>query len=398
MTAQVIQLPSRRPEPKPRPFGCVRPRGRNLYVHFKYHGRTVEKSTGLLDTTANREKARRFLDRIAQAIEAGEFRFAEVFPGASEEEKAVFDRLEGRQRRTEPKDVTFAGYLRAWIPQTLDTDPSPTKRRDFTQVIESRLQGRFGALNFAEINGVELVRFAQELRAEELSTSRIRNILGPLRIIWEDACVEYGWQLADPFSHLRRRNHGGRLIPRRKRNPPEVFRWDEWRKVRDALDDWHRPIAELMVHTGMIATELSRITKDDVRGRKLPVHGTKTEYRERELPITRAVRRLFEELSDRSKRDHIVTRPDGRPLCPVRFRNVPWSKAHQAAEVPYRRPYALRHTFACWSLAVGVHPNRLVALMGHGSKQMVYEVYGKYAEGLEADEEAIREYLGEDFQ
>jgi integrase len=35
--------------------------------------------------------------------------------------------------------------------------------------------------------------------------------------------------------------------------------------------------------------------------------------------------------------------------------------------------------------------------MGHASKQMVYEVYGNYVEGLEEDGEKIFEYFGKDF-
>ena len=35
--------------------------------------------------------------------------------------------------------------------------------------------------------------------------------------------------------------------------------------------------------------------------------------------------------------------------------------------------------------------------MGHASKQMVYEVYGNYVEGLEEDGERIFDYVGRDF-
>jgi len=35
--------------------------------------------------------------------------------------------------------------------------------------------------------------------------------------------------------------------------------------------------------------------------------------------------------------------------------------------------------------------------MGHASKQMVFEVYGNYMEGLEEDAENIFEYFGQDF-
>jgi integrase len=46
---------------------------------------------------------------------------------------------------------------------------------------------------------------------------------------------------------------------------------------------------------------------------------------------------------------------------------------------------------------MGMSMDRLVKLMGHGSKQMVYEVYGKYVEGLEADAEEILAFFGPDF-
>ena len=67
------------------------------------------------------------------------------------------------------------------------------------------------------------------------------------------------------------------------------------------------------------------------------------------------------------------------------------------ADVDYRTTYITRHTFAAWALAVGMNPDRLVALMGHNSKQMIYEVYGKYVKGLEKDAGRILEYLGRDF-
>jgi integrase len=57
----------------------------------------------------------------------------------------------------------------------------------------------------------------------------------------------------------------------------------------------------------------------------------------------------------------------------------------------------LRHTFAAWSLTLGIDMNKLVRLMGHGSKKMVHEVCGDYIEGLEEDAWKILEYFGRDF-
>lgn len=72
-------------------------------------------------------------------------------------------------------------------------------------------------------------------------------------------------------------------------------------------------------------------------------------------------------------------------------------KAVAAAGVRTRVPYATRHTFAAWSLIIDIDPLRLHKLMGHGSKKMVYEVYGAYVERLEEDREAIRAFFGDDF-
>jgi integrase len=39
----------------------------------------------------------------------------------------------------------------------------------------------------------------------------------------------------------------------------------------------------------------------------------------------------------------------------------------------------------------------MVNLMGHASKQMVYQNYGEYVEGLEDDVEEILRYFGRDY-
>jgi integrase len=87
----------------------------------------------------------------------------------------------------------------------------------------------------------------------------------------------------------------------------------------------------------------------------------------------------------------------GKTFSAELFYRRAWVKAVKKAGILHRKPYATRHTFAAWALAIGIDPNRLVALMGHASKQMIYEVYGKYTDGLEKDRQAIQQYFGNDF-
>jgi integrase len=87
---------------------------------------------------------------------------------------------------------------------------------------------------------------------------------------------------------------------------------------------------------------------------------------------------------------------DGARFNSSRFCKI-WKKGVDTAGITYVTSYSARHSFAAWSLLVGINPLRLVKLMGHASKQMIYEVYGNYVEGLEEDGERIFEYFGNDF-
>ncbi|QXM09166.1 hypothetical protein [Geomonas subterranea] len=89
---------------------------------------------------------------------------------------------------------------------------------------------------------------------------------------------------------------------------------------------------------------------------------------------------------------------NGMTFTAERFQRRVWVKALKQAVVQYRKPYTARHTFAAWALAIRTDQNRLVNLMGHASKQMIYEVYGRYVEGLEQDRLRILSYFGRDFK
>jgi hypothetical protein len=113
--------------------------------------------------------------------------------------------------------------------------------------------------------------------------------------------------------------------------------------------------------------------------------------------VTKSVKNLVDKFVSRSVGDHMVTLENGEFFNDNIFRKR-WIRALKKAQVDYRKPYATRHTYAAWALVLDVKPYRLVALMGHGSKKMVYETYGKYRDGLEADAGAIRAYFGKDFK
>jgi integrase len=385
-----------------------KPGSKKLYVDFRYNGVRIVKSTGLDDTPENEIKVQKWVDNQKEKIANGTFIFAKAFPGASTKEKAFHSRLEGWDYKLEPKDVLFADYVETWRQRFLANCRSAGKQRDFEQVITYWLQPHFGKKTFFQISGVAIKEFIQKLvwktgekKGQPLSASRMRNILIPLRAIWEDACEEHRWNLPDPFAHVKKH------LPKRSKKHPEVFRFDEWIKVIENFDPYYRPVAETMIMTGMIGSEIAGLRKKDIRDEHIVIQNSivrkheksdlKNDYRKRSLKITDALRHRLNQALSRSIGDYVFTMKSGRTFDVDSFRKNPWTSAFKRSGIPYKVPYATRHSFAAWALTLRMDPNKLVSLMGHSSKKMVYDVYGNYVKGLEEDAGKILGYFGRDF-
>lgn len=388
----------------------ARKRGsRKLYLDFFYHGVRIERSTGLDDTSKNRIKAQAMLDRILEMKSEGTLEFARLFPGASEEEKEFHTMLEKGEYAPTPKGVTFGGYVKRWYASIWVHYPEATKQKDFKSVIDYWLIPYFGEKSFFHITQVELQRFVATLKhrkgpkkGEPLSRATTVNILQIFRTVWNDAVVEHRWMLFDPLTGIKKH------LPRKVKKKVEVFRFHEWEALIDAMEPYYRPVAKLMVLTGLMASEIAALKPAHVRDGNLYVEQSivrgrekdelKNSYRERAIPITGAINEILEHAKETATGDYLFTMENGRNFTAELFQRRVWVPAMEKAGIPYRKPYSTRHTFAAWALTIRTDQNRLVDLMGHASKQMIYEVYGKYVKGLEEDRLAIFRYFGRDFK
>ncbi|CAH2032317.1 Arm DNA-binding domain-containing protein [Trichlorobacter ammonificans] len=389
-------------------FGRVKRRKDSckLYIDFYYFGHRIIRSTELDDTPANEQKVRDFLNRIGDRVEKGTFKFAEAFPGASRKEKAFFTKLEGREYRPEPHNVLFGDYVKEWMKTIFPTFGSPTKHRDYQEAIR-RMLPHFKNLTFHQITGQELYKFTETLKwktgpnkGKPLSRARKVNILIPFRAIWNDACDHYRWVIKNPCDGIHKK------LPKTEKKERLALRFRDWQLFLESLEEHYRPIAELMILTGMIVSEMAALTKDSIQGDYLKLTSSyvlkneksslKTAFRKRDIYITDAIRKRLDILVARATTPYLVTSARGSRLHSTDFAKV-WKKAVDKAGIAPMTSYTARHTFAAWALTIGVNPLRLVKLMGHASKQMVYEVYGNYVEGLEEDAVAILDYFGRDF-
>jgi len=262
-------------------------------------------------------------------------------------------------------------------------------------------------MNFHQLTGQELFRFTETLKCrigpnkgKPVSRARKINLLIPMRAIWNDACDQHRWVIKSPFDNLHKK------LPKTEKKEHTVIRFPDWLAFLDNLEEYYKPIAELMILTGMIPSELSALRAEDITGEYINLNKSfilgeektsmKTAFRKRKIFITEAIRQRLDTLLARAKTSYLVKNISGTRLNSNDFGKA-WKKAVKKAGIPPVTSYSARHSFAAWSLIIGVNPLRLVNLMGHASKQMVFEVYGNYVEGLEEDAENIFNYFGEDF-
>src|SRR5919204_6000764 len=76
---------------------------------------------------------------------------------------------------------------------------------------------------------------------------------------------------------------------------------------------------------------------------------------------------------------------DGRPVSWVYFWREVWKPALEAAGLPYRTPYNLRHSYALHSLQAGVPIATLARQMGHQDINRIYSVYRGWVTEVGAD-------------
>jgi len=76
----------------------------------------------------------------------------------------------------------------------------------------------------------------------------MQNIVIPLRLIFRDACIEYGWtELGNPFM--------GQKFPRGGKFRVMPFNQHEWKLVMEHMLPWYRPYFEFAVQTGLRPSE-----------------------------------------------------------------------------------------------------------------------------------------------
>jgi integrase len=200
-----------------------------------------------------------------------------------------------------------------------------------------------------------------------------KHILETLRQVF-NAGVEWGYLSRSPAKP------GAFKSPSEKRVRPirPFASWEEVERVAKAAGHYG-PLIRFVCATGLrTPSEWIDLTWRDVnvQERLLTVNGTKTDNAARTIPLTR---RALDALAEMPKElGPIFKGKRGGRIDYRGFARWAWTDALAAADVEYRTPYEMRHTFATLALEAGAHIEDVSRVLGHANIDITRRYYAKW--------------------
>lgn len=130
------------------------------------------------------------------------------------------------------------------------------------------------------------------------------------------------------------------------------------------------------------------------RGRQ---KGPKTRAGQRRITLLPPARAVLRRLKRGESSDPVFTNPmTGRYWHEAKALARAFRRACRDANVRYRYPYQLRHTFATWALSSGENPLWIARQMGHKDATIIHRHYAKWMKGLDptAGSKMVKAVLG----
>ena len=152
----------------------------------------------------------------------------------------------------------------------------------------------------------------------------------------------------------------------------------------------------LAFETGARTGELLALTWADYDGEALSiskaiVRGEETDTKTHQNRRVLLTRRAIDALRDHTTRfkDSFIFLHKGAHFTSAYELNKEWKAALGEANIPYRRAYTCRHTYASLGLTAGAKPVCMAKQLGH-SLNIFFDTYAKYMESQD-DQRELRE-------
>ncbi len=377
----------------------VRKRTNCLIIDFYYHGIRCREQTKLKDTTQNRKRLEKVLERLEAAMSSGEFRYEQFFPGSQNiqrfsvqpEHKNPFPAKADEQALPMSSCPLFRDFAETWFAER-EVEWRNSYRKSMRADIDKVLVPHFGDRAVDQITKADILSFRAKLskvtargKTTTLSTRRINKIFEPLRQILNEA--------ADRFN-FRTVFQGVKALKNRKTDI-RPFNLDEVSLILKTIRPDYRPYYTVRFFTGMRTAEVDGLKwkyvdfeRRLILVRETIVNGeeeyTKNDGSQREIRMTQLVYDALklQEQTTRHLSPYVFCNSTGKPLDHKNVTNRVWYPLLRHLGLELRRPYHCRHTAATLWLAAGENPEWIARQMGHTTTEMLFRVYSRFVPNL----------------
>ncbi|OIR16842.1 tyrosine recombinase XerC [mine drainage metagenome] len=388
----------------------VRKETGQLIFDFYYKGIRCREQTALNDTSANRKKMQKILDRIDSEIGAGTFDYRRFFPGSKNADKIeqtilpaevnqvanVFGDAMG-QAGTSQLLVGVAGtpLFRDFV-ETWFTEKEVEWRRSHKKIIRSDIDGRltpkFGHWEVGRITKADLLAYRADLakvqargKKNMLSNRRINKIMNLLRQIINEAADRFNFRT--PFQNIKQLKV--------KRTDVDPFTLDEVKLILATIRPDFKSYYTVRFFTGMRTGEVDGLKwkyvdfeKRLILVRETIVLGedeyTKNDSSQRDIQMSQVVYDALKEQEKviRGHSEYVFCTRNGTALDNKNVTNRVWYPILRYLDLKPRRAYQTRHTAATLWLAAGENPEWIAKQMGHTTTEMLFRVYSRFVPNM----------------
>lgn len=362
------------------PFGIEIRRwdqGSTIRIHFSYKGVECRETLSIEATSPNIKYAERLRSEILNAIERGNFSYANYFP----------DSKKGRMFGHVASNITVGELLHNFIEQAERT-LQPSTVVGYKKVCRAHLFDAFGKVPLTELTPAFIRKWISNLN---LTAKTVRNILTPLRAVLDEAINDDILQ-RNPLDRVKL----AKVLNKKTIKSdyaPDPFDINEITAILNHAEGQAGHLFKFAFFTGLRPSELIALEWRDidwvnglVRVNRAVVEKqekcTKTEAGERNVmllpPALDALQaqKFYTFLQDKRIFHNPRTKQPWETHAQIR--KTCWKYILKKAGVRYRNPYQTRHTYASMMLSSGENMLWLAKQMGHRDTEMVIKTYGKW--------------------
>lgn len=388
-----------------------------IRISFNFRGtRCRETLKGWIVNAANIKKAGNLRAKIVSEIQMGIFDYRTVFP-----ESKIAAKFYVSQNIT-----SFSELASSWY-ENHKIDLSPNASRSYGIAIRTLGKMIGPDTLVASITNNDILNWRKELLTGETnyvpekrrnnSGRAVRTVDYYLSILRQilDYAVKNKIISYQPYVGIKRLRKG--------HTKPDPLLKHEYQQLNDAAPEKQKNMWQFFAYTGIRPGELCALAWEDIDltagevhvSRNLTQEGifgppkTESGYRiikllEPALEALRAQKELTgnapqvpvtihhrEFGKTETQKLHFVFMPRmlkgmQAPHYSVNSIKSLWDVTVRKAGIRRRRPYQLRHTYACWMLSAGANPAFIASQMGHENAEMVFQVYSSWITALDSDQ------------